>query len=174
MTDNILMYAIIKRDIDLVKMFANSEHLINKFDDKNIYTPLMYAIARAKISKNDNNIIQIIQILVNSKYIDLDLKNRFERTALIRALIIFHIDIGLKIARILIDAGSDVNLVDRHGKTRLMCTTKAKYVELLIKANANLDLQSSDGRSALMSQCGMDFNNDEKYECVELLINAGC
>lgn len=67
--------------------------------------------------------------------------------------------------------GSDINEVNKHGKTALMLAAgngRVEATKLLLKLNADIDAQEIDGMTALMMAA-----SDGKTEAVKVLIEAG-
>ena len=76
---------------------------------------------------------------------------------------------GPDFAKMLIEAGADVNAKDRDGKTVLMCAATTIYTEiaqLLIAAGADVNASDMYGRTALMEAA------NRGTEIVQLLIDA--
>jgi len=98
---------------------------------------------------------------------DIDSKDNYGRTALMRAAIGGH----AKIARILIDKGAAIDIQDIDGSTALMLAADKGHTEivrLLIAGGAVIDIQDRDGLTALMSAAVGDH-----IEIVRLLIAGG-
>jgi len=88
-------------------------------------------------------------------------------TALIRACGVNDISI----ARMLVDAGTDVNAVDMNGDTPLIRAARGGYspiVSYLISNGADIDTKGSGNKTALMNAIG-----ENKPYAVKLLIAAG-
>lgn len=78
----------------------------------------------------------------------------------------------INIAKILIDAGANVNAQDDDGDTPLMkaCLIRNKELfKLLIDSKANVNIQNNNGNTAVIASC---MKND--IEMIKLIIKAGC
>ena len=76
-----------------------------------------------------------------------------------------------EIVRMLIDAGADLNVQDKHGDTPLHVAIMTNYpiiVQMLIDAGADLNMQAKNGRTALHLAADL-----REKEIVRMLINAG-
>jgi ankyrin repeat protein len=76
-----------------------------------------------------------------------------------------------KIVRMLIDAGADLNVQDKHGDTPLHVAARFGEIEIaqmLIYAKADLNVQAKNGRTALHGAAELG-----RVEIVRMLIDAG-
>jgi len=104
----------------------------------------------------------------NNEY--LNAKDIGGRTALI--LSVLWSDSCIKILKMLIESGADINAKDNEGKTALMHVAERGYVKkakLLIESGANLDEKDNDNKKTALFYA-VEKN---KVEVVKLLIESG-
>jgi len=104
----------------------------------------------------------------NNKY--LDARDIGGRTALI--LSVFWSDRCVKILKMLIESGVDINARDNEGKTALMHAAERGHVKkakLLIESGANLDEKDNDNKKTALFYAV----ENNKVEIVKLLIESG-
>nr|XP_022899660.1 ankyrin repeat, PH and SEC7 domain containing protein secG-like [Onthophagus taurus] len=102
-------------------------------------TPLLYALKH-------NDSVEIIVTLINNKC-DVTLSDNNQNTALHLAA-----SKNIKIGRLLIEKGVDINMEGLYKSTPLHCAVLAGNVEfgrLLIENGANIDAKDIDGKTAL-------------------------
>ncbi|BCS83281.1 repeat protein [Cotonvirus japonicus] len=129
----------------LIKYGAN----VNLQTKKEGYTALHTACVRSKY----NSSIETVKILINSKC-DVNIQNSNGQTALMQSVLNYsycHPDI----IKLLIDAGTDLNLIDNRKRNALIYACYEKYananiVELLLKNWINVNHKNDNGYTALM------------------------
>ena len=88
--------------------------------------------------------------------------------AAVRDFLDYEPRIGLQIAKILLDCGSDVNATDDSGKTALMEAESVGSINLLLRAGVHIDARDNDGRTALIHAAKSGYRAG-----VEALLKAG-
>lgn len=110
--------------------------------------------------------VAIVKMLLDSGVnVDVQIKNR---TPLWLNCFFGHTEC----ARLLIEAGCNVNLSDNQGRNPLLCsilTSHFEIVKLLLKAGCERNALSDEGQSALC-----DSVEAGNLDCAKLLIQEGC
>ena len=124
-------------------------------------TPLMYAVEEGDLAK--------VKDLIPKS--EIDAVNVYGKTALLTA--INHRE--LKIAKVLIKAGANVNLADNGGVSPLTSMVyhldNLKMVKFLIRAGADLNHQENDGYTALLYAA--ENQGKEKNKIIKFLLKSG-
>lgn len=137
---NALLVASILNSYNSVKAIVELNADVNTTDQIGI-TPLMFT------TEKDGE--QSAKILLSRKEIEIDKKNYDGATALIMA--IQHG--SLKVLKLLIEAGADINIVDNNGENALIkAIIKKDYTcaTYLIKSGANINYSDKYGRTPLI------------------------
>lgn len=159
-------------NFELTDLILNRSPNIVNFKDKNGWTPLHYTVNSLIHGCDSQTIINIVKLLI-TKGADINAKiekanyefnNSMDKGS---TALTFVVDANnpnfaeirkkdesqIKIARLLLEAGADVNILDNHDNT------------LLFYAIANRDLAMIE----LLLQAGLDPNISEKSEIVDYL-----
>lgn len=106
-------------------------------------------ISKLNDAVHKNNYKKVIQLLTTNSYIDINEKDHEGRTSLIYAISQDY----KALATILIEAGADINVVDKLNKMSplhyAVMYNDLEMINVLIKRNANLNLKEEQGRTAL-------------------------
>jgi ankyrin repeat protein len=129
-------------------------------------------------NSNKTNYIEIIELIVKEKKAKLNLLDKNDETALIKAINNSDSDVCKDVCEILIKGGVELDLQNKDGRTALMEATNINFnkdvCELLINRGAKLDLQDKYGYTALMLSIGIYYNSvydDTNLNISKLLIN---
>ncbi|KAJ3313452.1 hypothetical protein HDV04_001881 [Boothiomyces sp. JEL0838] len=103
---------------------------------------------------------EVSEILINSKTVDVNLKNNEGMTALHKVVSSLH-PYSIMVAKLLILSGANINDVDQRQRTPLHEATIANHVEmckLLVENGAIIDCQDIDGSTPLHYAVIQDFS----------------
>lgn len=156
-------------------------NLINYIKNQNIeklYNTKIYSLNKSdKIKVLDiiieNKSINILNILLE-KGINIDLRDKYGNTALLKAVGVEHRNKNLvdsKLVKRLIAANADVNIKNNKGETPLMIAAIIglnKVVDTLIQAGADVNAINNQNESILFK---ISYHN--RYEIINKLIKAG-
>jgi ankyrin repeat protein len=145
--------------LDIVKVLVDAGANIN-LKSKGEFSPLLYAV--------ENKRKPIVEYLV-SKGVNIDEKNgHLGNTALIKACEFGSLDI----AKVLVDAGANINLKSKAGFTPLFYAVQKNHkpvVEYLISKGVNVDEKNGQEGSSALYQASYDG----LLEIVTMLVDAG-
>jgi len=135
-TSDVIFFTIDNNNIDALKHLLTSSDINSR--NKDTYTPLMVASYEGKH--------QVVQLLVNSPTVDLNMRSKSNDTALsitIKKLgnIFSRKDVYYPIITVLIEAGADTNTYDNDGNTPLMIAAIADYrqiIKLILNNDADI------------------------------------
>ena len=98
--------------------------------------------------------IHQVRLLVETQCSDVDAKDMFGRTALMLGCLLDHREYGLKMVRLFMRAGANINLTDNMRRTALHYACMKARIDvikkLLAEDNVDLMLKDNDGNNALM------------------------
>lgn len=107
---------------------------------------------------------------IKSGEYDINDRDSYQRTALMWSCL----NKFLMVSKILIDAGADVNLVDKDHRTALMMSYTPKTIKLLLDNGADVNIKNNNGDNVAMSWLTYYTNNPEKLlEYLKLFIVHG-
>jgi ankyrin repeat protein len=114
-----------------------------------------------------NNNVELVKTLIDANY-NIHIQDSIGNdTALHWASFKGH----KEIVELLLNAGADVNKLNKHGHTALLDASwngKTSIVKLLLKANANADIQNTNGYTALT----VAIENNH-YDIIKILLEYG-
>ena len=140
-------WAITNKNTKLVEMLVN--------DKTNVDYALLLAINNYfswKDEEETNNNLTIIKILIKAGNANVNIQDADQCTPLILAA---KKDNNVPLVKALIEAGADVNMIDKNGNTALlvalenMINMDNELIKLFVKAGANINASDENGTSAL-------------------------
>ena len=158
----VLMYATSHNNPNAVKKFIAAGADINAADNRG-KTPLMYAA--------EKRLVEIVRIFIDNN-VNTDDVDIYDSSALITAFKEPYINVDklTNTVELLVNAGANVNIVDKFNNTALKMAAEKRTTEplqLLIRAKAELN-NTAGGITALMAAASLG-----RTENVKLLIDAG-
>lgn len=166
-TQNNLIYgkelytAVQRRDQDAIRRLLTYRNLAINWRNKTHETPLMWATCKKGCKE--------ILLLLLATHIDPDLQDRNGNSALMWAT---DAQGGSANVLALLAAGADPDMQDQWGNTALIRAAaqgKKNIVEVLIHAQANLNIKNKRGETALMATT---ITKNGHKDIAELLLNA--
>jgi ankyrin repeat protein len=129
-----------------------------------------------KVSKDDpflaaakRGSASTIQKMIKDGY-DKNIKDKQSgRTALMLATLNRYI----AVMNVLIDAGADVNIQDKEGRTALVMSSTQKSISSLLEAGADVNIQANNGRNVAMENLSYDSDSVKYIKLLEMFIDYG-
>lgn len=134
-------------DIEIAKLLLAAGADINAISKRTEYTPICYAVIRGKV--------EMLKFLLE-KGADTNIKMGYYESTLLHVSVA-NISNPMETTKILLDIGTDVNALDKKGKTPLhvvACSIwtgpkTANMARLLIDRGARKELKDNEGKTAL-------------------------
>ena len=134
---------------------------LKTYESKSTEHPFIQAAKRGSNSV-------IVKYIKNKQ--DLNIKSDIDnRTALMNAAL----NCFLMIVNELIQAGADVNLQDKDGRTALMMASTNKIVDALLSAGANINALNKYGQTLIFENLGYYSNSDNLIMYLEKFLAKG-
>ena len=119
-------------------------------------------------AKNGN--LSTIKTYIKDGKVDINMKNEKEkRTALMYA----SMEKFLLVVDVLLQAGVNPNLGDFDNRTALMMSATMKNVDLLLRYNADVNIQAYKGDTALMEYLNYSWNGKQMISMLEKFSDKG-
>jgi ankyrin repeat protein len=136
-------------------------------------------IVSKKIYNSNTNIIEILKLAIEYKFIDINNMRMYDLP-----LLHYYIhDNKLECVKLLIEKGININIQDNRGDTALLFAyhkyakdknkpSTMRYIKLLLKMGADVNIQNFDGKTPLMIaiEC---CDKTKSIHCVKILLKAG-
>lgn len=161
--------------IPQMKIEKTSDERMNAQLDVEATTFMMGLVAVRTVIENplikavyNKDIKQVKSLIANGSDINAKEQGFSSRTALHTAIQ----ENNLKIVRLLLNAGADVNSLDEEGNTPLMLLddeTNVEIVSLLIKYGTKLDIQNKENQQTALLTAAME----ENFKVMRVLIESG-